>query len=352
MQTWVDLSQALRLQTMIRLVKFLLLIFLLPSTRVFADLSYELGVDFVAMEDDWSVLPSTPASFESARGTGIFFKLDYDMFGFQIDHDRLNLNLQRVVEPLDVSLSAHKDSFLIFYRLSDVTRVSFHLSQQIADPQRFECYYSAGITIGSCENSNVQVGSLNPKYDFLNGDLIAINADTESFGITISRSSDRKWLDSLSVGIFSTTHKYDWSTPLEDLVSPYILELVFNGNKLGDAIAEVLRKFPQRDSWRLNQLNVSVNKAVSLYGPIEAFANADFVYLHHSNYRNINYEPTYNIKFRSGLRFERRSLLIEVYGNYYHHNLIGFEPITFNQRTEHRFDEPYGNLGSRVEFRF
>ena len=180
----------------------------------------------------------------------------------------------------------------------------------------------------------------------------AITADTETYGLSFFQVSDLRWLDSFSVGIFTTTHEYDWLTPVEDIASPFILGLVINDKILGDAINETLRKFPQRDSWRLNQLNVSVNKAVSLYGPVKAFADADFVYLHHSNYRSINYEPRYNIKFRSGLRFERRSLLIEVYGNYYHHNLIGFEPITFNQRTEHRFDEPYGNLGCRVEFRF
>jgi len=33
-------------------------------------------------------------------------------------------------------------------------------------------------------------------------------------------------------------------------------------------------------------------------------------------------------------------------------NLIGFEHITFNQRTEHYFDRTYGNLGAKVVFNF
>ena len=315
-------------------------------------LEYQVAGEYRAMDESWSLLPNVPESFQSASDFNINFGIDFGRIGFELGRSNLDLELIRSVEPIDVSLSGKKDIFAIFYNLSNSGKISLHGSRQDADQQRFKCYDFSGITIGSCEAGDIQIGSTDARYDFLDGDLVAITADTETYGLSFFQVSDLRWLDSFSVGIFTTTHEYDWLTPLEDIASPFILGLVINDKILGDAINETLRKFPQRDSWRLNQLNVSVNKAVSLYGPIEAFANADFVYLHHSNYRNINYEPTYNIKFRSGLRFERRSLLIEVYGNYYHHNLIGFEPITFNQRTEHRFDEPYGNLGSRVEFRF
>ena len=121
---------------------------------------------------------------------------------------------------------------------------------------------------------------------------------------------------------------------------------------MGDAITETFKKFPQRDLWRLNQLHLSGRKAISIYGPVEVFTDADLAYLHHSNYRAVQSAPNYNVKIRAGLRYESRPLLVELFGNYYHHNLIGFEPITFNQRTEHRFDEPYGNVGARVQFRF
>lgn len=33
-------------------------------------------------------------------------------------------------------------------------------------------------------------------------------------------------------------------------------------------------------------------------------------------------------------------------------NLIGFQPITFNQRTEHQFDRKYGELGMNITYRF
>jgi hypothetical protein len=313
---------------------------------------YKFAAEYRAMDQSWPLLPNVPDSFQSASDLNIDLGIDFGGFGFEIGRANLDLELIRSVEPIDVSLSGKKDTLSLFYKLSDYQKITLHGSRQGADQQRFECYDFSGITIGSCEVGDIQIGSIDAKYDFLDGDLIAITADTKTYGMSFFQISDLKWLDSFSVGIFTTIHEYDWLTPVEDIASPFILGLVINEKTLGDAITETFRKFPQRDSWRLNQLNITGNKSISLYGPIEVFTDADFVYLHHSNYRAVEAAPKYNLKIRAGLRYETRSLLVELYGNYYHHNLIGFEPITFNQRTEHRFDEPYGNVGARVEFRF
>ena len=313
---------------------------------------FKIATEYRAMDTDWPLLPEVPASFQSASDLNVEVGIDFGRFGLTIGRSNLDLELLRAVEPKDVSLSADKDAFAVFYKLSDQQKLTLSASRQSADEQRFECYDFTGITIGSCEGSDIQIGSTSSKYDVLDGDLVAISADTETVGISFSQISDFKWLDHFSVGLFSTTHDYRWLTPVEDLASPFILGLVFNGKTLGDAITETFIKFPQRDIWRLNQINISVSKATPVYGDIKAFTDADFVYLDHSNYNAVVFTPNYNVKVRAGLRFERETILVEVYGNYYHHNLIGFEPITFNQRTEHYFDRPYGNVGVRAEFRF
>ncbi len=313
---------------------------------------YKFVLEYHAMDESWPLLPNVPDSFQSASDLNIDLGIDFGRFSFEIGRANLDLELIRSVEPIDVSLSGKKDSFSVFYELSDYQTITLHGSRQGSEQQRFECYDFIGITIGSCEASDIQISSSKAKYDTLDGDLVAIAAETKTVGVSFFQATDLKWLDSFSVGIFSTTHEYDWLTPVEDLRSPFILGLVINGKTLGDAITETFRKFPQRDPWRLNQLNLAGSKAISLYGPIEVFTDVDFAYLHHANYRAVEAAPKYNLKIRAGLRYDSRPLIVEFYGNYYHHNLIGFEPITFNQRTEHRFDEPYGNVGARIEFRF
>ena len=313
---------------------------------------YALSIDYRAMDKDWPLLPTVPSSFQSARDINFSGGVEFSRFGFEVGRSNLDLELARAAEPKDVSLAGQKDTASLFYKLSDHQRITLHGSRQDADEQRFECYDFSGITIGSCENSDIQIGSTNPKYDALGGDLVAISAATRTHGISFSQMTNAKWIDSFSVGVFSTTHEYDWLTPVEDLDSPFILGLVFNEKTLGDAITETFRKFPQRDGWRLNQLNISGSKSINVYGDIEAFVDAHALYLHHSNYKSVVFAPNYNVKVRVGLRHEANPVLIELYGNYYHHNLIGFEPVTFNQRTEHYFDRPYGNVGVKMEIRF
>ncbi len=322
------------------------------SNQLSAEMEHRFAIEFRVMEEQWPLLPNVPDSFQSARDLNIDLSLDFGRFGFQGERANLELDLLRSVEPKDVSLSGQKDALSLFYKLSDYQKITLHGSRQVADQQRFECYDFLDITIGSCEASDIQISSSEAKYDSLDRDLVAISAETKTLGLSLFQVTDLIWLDSFSVGIFTTTHDYDWLTPVEDLASPFILGLVINGKILGDAIAETFRKFPQRDPWRLNQLNVGGSKAILIYGPIEVFTDADFAYLHHSGYKAVAAEPNYNLKIRAGLRYNSRPILIELYSNYYHHNLIGFEPITFNQRTEHRFDEPYGNIGARIEFRF
>ncbi|HIF60583.1 MAG TPA: hypothetical protein EYQ26_13995 [Rhodospirillales bacterium] len=313
---------------------------------------YSVLIDYRSMDKDWPLLPAVPSSFQSARDINFSAGAEFSNFGFEVGRSNLDLELARAVEPKDISLAGQKNTVSLFYKLSGRQKITFHSSRQNADEQRFECYGFSGIVIGSCEDGDIQIDSTNSKYDGLEGDLVAFSADTKTNGISFSQTTNSKWIDSFTVGVFSTTHKYDWLTPVEELTSPFILGLVFNGKTLGDAITETFRKFPQRDEWRFNQLDISGSKSINVYGDIEAFTDVHGVYLHHSNYKAVAFTPNYNVNVRVGLRYEADTALVELYGNYYHHNLIGFEPITFNQRTEHYFDRPYGNVGVKMGFRF
>lgn len=312
---------------------------------------YKFSLDYQAMNDGWSSLPSVPSSFHSASDVNIDLGIDIGRFGLEARRSNLDLNLVRSLEPKDVSLSADKDAFSLFYTISHHQKITLSLSEQKAKHQRFSCYNFSNITVGSCEGADFQVDNANEKYSVLKGDLVGISADAYSIGVSFSQQTDAKWLDSFSVGLYSTTHDYDWLTPVEDLSSPFILGLVFNGKQLGNAITEAFNKFPQRDDWRLNQINLSGAKSIPIYGNVEAYVISDFVFLNYANYRAVGSTPKYNVKLQAGLRYMAEAYLLEFYGNYYHHNLIAFEPITFNQRTEHHFDKPYGNIGIKLELR-
>ena len=329
---------------------FVALFFFWSQWTLAAD--YRIVAEYRRMDADWPLLPTAPASFQSASDLSIGVGIDFGRFGLTVGRSNLDLELLRAVEPKDVSLSAKKDAFSVFYKLSDHQKLTLSASRQGAQEQRFECYDFTGITIGSCESGDIQIRSNNKKYDFLDGDLVSITADTETFGASFEQVTNSEWVDNFSAGIFSTTHQYDWLTPAEDLESPFILGLKFNGKILGEAITESLRKFPQRDSWRLNQIKIGISKTIPIYRKIESFLDADLIYINYSNYKPVSALPNYNAKLRTGLRLTVDSVSYEIYGNYYHHNLIGFEPITFNQRTELYVKRSYGNIGIKIVMLF
>ena len=78
----------------------------------------------------------------------------------------------------------------------------------------------------------------------------------------------------------------------------------------------------------------------------------DIVLIDFNNYIEYQDTPKYNLKYRFGVEFFKNNLTMLIFGDYYHNNLIGFEPITFNARTEHYFDQPYGELGVNIFIKF
>ena len=75
------------------------------------------------------------------------------------------------------------------------------------------------------------------------------------------------------------------------------------------------------------------------------------MYLDFKDYRSIRKPPQSNVKLNIGLLWQYESVDIEIFTNLYSHNLIGFESITFNQRTSHYFNKKYGELGVAFNFK-
>ena len=121
---------------------------------------------------------------------------------------------------------------------------------------------------------------------------------------------------------------------------------------MGDALNNTLQRFPQREEWDTSQLNFGLKqKFFSIYN-FNLIAEYDLVLLQFSDYREYKNTPEYNFRLRAGIEFYAQNLSLLFYGDAYLNNLIGFEPITFNQRTEHYFNKPYGELGLKFKLKF
>ena len=196
------------------------------------------------------------------------------------------------------------------------------------------------------------IGSNNPKYDVLEENIIGLSGSTKTNGIGYKKYLDNFWLESAIFEIVNTEYSYDWLSPLEDIESPFLLNLSIDGIRLGDALNSIVARLPQRDMWETLQLNIGLRQEFVSFYNFSLIAEYDFVILEFSQYREYESVPDINFKVRGGIEFFSNNVSLMIYGDAYLNNLIGFEPITFNQRTEHYFDQPYGELGISIKLNF
>ncbi len=311
-----------------------------------------INFDQKFMDADWSFLPDVPASFNKNSSetieTGFLFK---KIKGSYFKND-IELLIDRATEPKNITLNAKKEGGFIGYTMDDNNLVYISYSTQAADQQTFSCYEFSGFILGGCENATFSISSSNSKYDDLGSNIISIDGDTNTFKFGFERYIDNFWLKSFSLEAAKTKYNYNWLSPIEDIRSPFLLNLTINGNVLGDAIEETLGRLPQRDQWESLQINFGLKqKFISIYN-FNVIGEYDLVVLDFKNYSALNKTPKYNLKIRAGIETYLNNISLTFYGDIYKNNLIGFEPITFNQRTEHYFDKTYGELGLLFNLKF
>ena len=83
-----------------------------------------------------------------------------------------------------------------------------------------------------------------------------------------------------------------------------------------------------------------------------AALDADFVAFTIEKYDQINKFENGNIKLETGLNFFYNNFDLSIYGILYKNNILGYEDIAFNQRSEHHFGKKFGNLGLKLQYNF
>ena len=333
------------------LPKIIVSILLLISVKI-SSTELVIEVDRKYVSKDLALLPDVPSAFKKNSTDKLGIELVSNKIMANFSEAQTSLNIYRPSEPKDVSLFAKKKMFSLGYILNDRDHIYALSSKQVARAQSFNCYEFSSITLGFCDTADFEISSTNSKYDSLGNNVIKISGTTENFGLGYLKSYDSFWLKSLSLEYIKTSYSYDWISPLEDIKSPFLLNLSFNGILLGEALDDALTRLPQREKWQSSQLNLKLKqKFISIYD-FNLIAEYELVLLKFSDYIEYKDTPEFNFRLRAGIEFYVGDINLLFYGDAYVNNLIGFEPITFNQRTEHFFNEPYGELGLKFILKF
>ena len=88
------------------------------------------------------------------------------------------------------------------------------------------------------------------------------------------------------------------------------------------------------------------------YDPFSFFYEISALYIDHGDYESATSLPNSNFKLTSGIKLKYDALDFAIYGNFFQNNLLGFEPIAVNQRTENYFTQKFGSLGFEIKYNF
>ena len=312
-----------------------------------------LSIDKRVTDSSWDFLPSTNTSFKYSDSVNSEIFLYHNNFGIKLNQSLFNLDLERSVQPKKLNLTAETNS-VGFYFIQDDQTSSYSLtfSEQFADRQIIDCYSFSSIVIGICPEAKIRISNNKPKYDILNDSLMLIDGKNQSLKFEFSNAVDTNLIDEYSLFIEVTENKFNWVTPVEEITSGFIGNLTFNGSRLGDLISNTLRTLPQREKWLTSSLGLTLNKSILLSNNFSFFLNPTLVLVKQRDYQSLNKIPNYNLSIRSGINYNISNFDIIFYGSFYLNNLYGFEPITFNQRSEHHFDKNFGLIAASIKYSF
>ena len=325
--------------------------FLLACLRIDSNENY-LIIETKLMKSSWDFLPEIPSSFKEKDSIAVEGRYNFDNFFIQGYFSDLNLNLERSSEPKIVELDAEKKSITFGYIFNESHTFSFSSSRQIARNQFFNCITFASTTLGSCNHANFNVSSTKPEYNQLEDNVIKISGFNSIKSLDYKKALKDSWVNSISLSFKRTKYNYDWMTPLEDITSPLFLNINLNGNSLGSILESGFKNLPQRTPWYSNQLSFQVTQSFDLNKNLNLISELDIVAIDLKDYEESERKPKTNLKFRVGLEREFKYINLLLFADYYKNNLIGFESITFNRRTESYFDKPYGELGLSLKVKF
>lgn len=299
-------------------------------------------------------MPSVNNSFDYSETSLNEIFLYEDNFGLMHRTSNFELDLVRPVQPKNISLSASSKYTELFYSLDKKKALSVSYRKQSADTQKIDCYTFSSLTIGSCDEARLNITSSKDKYAPLNANtLMLIDAMNEEFQLKYYLTSNIKLLDEYIFYIGLSKNKFDWLSPIEELTSGFIASLQYKGSTIGELVSNEIKRLPQKDEFLLYKLGINLTKTVNVYSFMDFFYDVDIILVEPKDYITVKNINNHNIKIKAGLSFNYHDkAAITISSTIFKNNLYGYEDISFNQRSEHHFNNSFGSINVSLKYLF
>jgi len=266
--------------------------------------------------------------------------------------------------PASISTETESDLYFISYPFVSERRIyeiGLFSKDTKQEPLTIDCYEFNGLVIGgSCENADVKL--LDSKIYRSTGERVYLpvletEGSSEGKGLTIRIK--KKKIENLNLSHTLMYYEEEinllFNSTILNTKDSFLRGIKINGVSAGARFDQLKNELPQQTPWKEKIFKYSVNATYSLTERLALSGKLSMLRVSRENYENNPNKKDYdtNQLLDLGLFYALHdNLLLYTRVSLSNQYLLGITPISYNRRTNHLFDHPYGQLhiGTLIKF--
>jgi len=273
--------------------------------------------------------------------------------------------VERLSYPKSLETTVNKETVHFSFNLKENSERFYDLGlfygEEKQDPLTIDCYaFGSTIVGGSCPEAQLRL--LDSEIYRSSGELVYLpvlstSGSSESFGILL-RSSPK------SIGLLRFTHTFSLKkteifqsnkSKILNTKDSFIRQITLNGKSAGSLLDSFKDELPQTTPWKETEFRYSISTLYLLSDYVTLSAMYSFIKLKRTNYQNNpnkkDFDQNNMVDLTAFYQLNKNVILyarLSASSNY----ILGESPLAYNRRSNHLFDNPYGQfyIGSIVTF--
>ena len=274
-----------------------------------------------------------------------------------LQYTKASTDLERALYPNKLESDSESlflsASYPIMISGSKIYDLEVYAQEDKQEPLKIDCYqFGSEIIGGSCSEASIRF--FDSEMYQQTGEkvfkpVMQIEGDAEAFGLTlrIIDTDDQKFRLHHSFSLSRTKLRVTYLSDILDTTDPFLLDSLVGGSTIGSIINAFKQDIPQTSPWYENKFKYALSAIYQINTELYLASRFSLIKISRSNYLSHPLKTDFNSNKLLDLGlFYSLSERIGVYGrlalssNY----LLGTNSLSYNRKSSHLFDHPYGEV--------
>ena len=261
----------------------------------------------------------------------------------------------------DTDSSFFSLSYELFSNPYNIYEMELFFEEENQDPLTIDCYEFESLVVGgSCPEARISF--LDAEIYKSTGELVHLpvlifEGNTEAYGLVfrIKGLSSNNFKVNHSISYKRSEVTAEYTSAILNTTDPTLRGVKMGGTTTGEMLDQFKNELPQTTPWKENVFKYSLNSTLGLSKRIALVSRIGFVKVSRSDYQEnpdkedfeTNYLLDVGLFYSISDKFTLYSRA-SLSSNY----LVGLNSLSYNRRSNHLFDHPYGQLyiGTLIQF--